>query len=130
MLHEWPADEFSRRLLSTPRVVVCFGARWCPFSSSFLRAFEAADAEHEVPFAVADLSDLDDPRWEEHAVEVVPTLAFFDHGEELDRMAAVREKGLEPRDLDAFLDRVEALEEDDGRRRRTPAYRRFRSPRS
>lgn len=128
MLHEWGADGFARRLLAAPRVVVAFDAAWRPASAPFRRAFEEADAEHEIPFVVADLTDLDDPRWDEHGIETVPTVAYFDHGEELDRLAAVPDRDLDERDLHAFLDRVESLEEDDATwRRRLTAGRPWRA---
>ena len=65
-----------------------------------------------MPFARADLKHPMDPRWDEHRVHTVPTLAYFEHGEELERLDGVRGKGITRAELEAFLAEVEAIQEE------------------
>lgn len=94
-------------------MVVLFHAAWCPFSRIFLRDFEALEPEANVPFARADLRHPLDARWDDHRVSVVPTVAYFEHGEELERIEAGRGMGLSKRDLEDFLEVVDALNEEE-----------------
>lgn len=116
---EWARDEFEARLAARDRVVVLFHADWCPFSRAFLARFEEADEESSVPFVRANLHHPMDPRWDEHRIHVVPTLAYFENGEELEREEGARGVGLSGRDLARFLDHVEALQDPGPQRRRT-----------
>lgn len=112
MIEEWPAEGFTRRLLERERIVVFYHAAWCPHSRILLPDVEAAEPEASVPFARADLARARDPRWDEHAIGVVPTLVYYEHGEELERIEALRHKGLTRRDLDEFLEHVENIQEE------------------
>lgn len=111
MSDEWPADEFDARLSRAPRVVVLFHASWCAPSRILLPDFEEADAESPIPFALADVSDASDPRWRAHRLARTPTVAYFEHGEELERAEATRTEGLSADKLHGFLDAVASLQE-------------------
>jgi thioredoxin 1 len=112
VIEEWPADRFAAELASRDRVLVLFYASWCPFSRIFLPLFDKAEAEASVPFARADLRHPMDPRWDQHRVHTVPTLVYFEHGEELERLDGVRHKGLGKRDLDEMLALVESIQDE------------------
>lgn len=126
MTEEWPEEGFSQALARADRVVVLYHADWCPFSRAFLPAFEKAEVEASVPFACANLHHPLDPRWDRHDVRVVPTLAYYEKGEELERAEAARGYGLEERDLDLLLEVVETLNEEPRPRpkKRRPTARR------
>jgi hypothetical protein len=93
-------------------MLVLFHASWCPYSRAFLSLFERAEPDASVPFAMTDLRHPMDPPWDTHRIDVVPTLAYFEHGEELERVEAVRDKGLTQSDLEELLDTVDALQEE------------------
>lgn len=126
MTEEWPEEGFADALARADRVLVAYHATWCPFSRAFLPRFEAAEPEASVPFARADLRHPLDPRWDDHGIRVVPTLVYYEKGEELERVEAARGYGLEERDLEIILDLVEALNEEPRPRpkRRRPTARR------
>ena len=112
MMDEWSAAEFARELRERDRVLVLFHASWCPFSRIFRPIFEAAEPEASVPFATTDLSESADPRWDDFAIEVVPTLVYFEHGEELERLDGVRGRGISRAEFERFLDDVHAIQEE------------------
>ena len=112
MTEEWPAEGFGTTLGRADRVVVLYHADWCPFSRIFLPAFDAAEPEASVPFVRANLNHPLDPRWDDHGIRVVPTLVYYEKGEELERADGARGHGLDKGDLEAFLDVVETLNEE------------------
>ena len=126
MIEEWPPERFSHDLRRADRVLVLYHATWCPFSRIFLPDFEAAEGESSVPFARATLDHPLDPRWDDMAVRTLPTVVYYEKGEELERAEAPRREGLSKRDLEALLDVVEALNEEPKPRpkKRRPTARR------
>jgi hypothetical protein len=118
----WPAERFEERVAREPRLVVLFHAD-DDAGETAVRAFDDAAPACLATCVRAELADPADPRWA--LVEVAPTLAYFERGEELERAAV-----LAPRDVDAFLEHVEALNEDAHpvprwlKRRRQPTSRR------
>lgn len=84
-------------------VAVCFYARWCGFCRLFLRHFRSREAASKVPFAIADISSLDDPRWDTLSVRAVPTLILFKNGEPVWRKDAVLGIGLFEKDIDRMI---------------------------
>lgn len=125
LIEEWPEAEFTRGLRGRDRMAVLFHAAWCPFSRIFMPDFEAAEPEANVPFARADLRHPLDPRWDDYRIGVVPTVVYFEHGEELERIETGRGMALSKRDLEDFLEIVDALNEDERPRpkRRLPRRR-------
>lgn len=109
---QWSRGEFADKLRQADRVVVLFYADWCPFSRIFLPDFRAAEPEASVPMVTANLRSMRDERWKAHEVKVTPTLAYFEHGEQLERMDGLSGRGLSKRDLQEFLDTVESLQEE------------------
>lgn len=109
---EWLREELARELRDRPRVLVLFYAAWCPYSRAFLPLFEQAEPGSNVPFARVDLGHPMDPRWDEHAIGVIPTLVYFEHGEELERLDGARGRGISRRELEEFLAEVDAIQEE------------------
>lgn len=111
-VEEWPAAGFEAALRERERVVVLFDATWCKHARAIRPAFEAAEAEAVVPFARTSLRRMLDPRWERFGIDVVPTLVYYEHGEELERCDGVKGIGLSPRDLEEFLELVASIQEE------------------
>lgn len=89
-----------------------FHASWCPFSRRFLPLFDQAEPEASVPFARTDLRHPQDPRWDDFRIHSVPTLVYYEHGEELERLEGVRDRGIARADLERFLDDVHGIQEE------------------
>jgi len=98
-------DGFEERLRDMGSVVVCFAADWCGFCARFLPEFarRAARGQAGVQFAVADVSDYDDPRWEAYAIRVVPTLVHFVAGAPARRLDGRLGYGLSAGETDSFM---------------------------
>ena len=111
VVDEWPASVFARELREREKVVVLFYGKWCKHSRDFLPLFDAAEPEANVAFVRADLT-RDDARWDAHNIEIVPTLVYFEHGEELERVDGLRGRGLSPSDLEEFLATVDGIQEE------------------
>ena len=111
MTDEWPAEGFAEELAARDRVVVLYYADWCPFSRVLLKAFEEAEPEASVPMARANLRHAADPRWRDARVRVVPTVAYYEHGEELERVEARHGRGLDGGAFEDFMETVEDLQE-------------------
>lgn len=124
LIEEWEPARFTPSLRARERVVVLFHADWCPFSRIFMRDFEDLEPEASVPFVRANIRHPLDPRWDDYNVRVVPTVAYFEHGEELERIESARGMGLNAHDLENFLETVEALNEEDRPRPRRRLSRR------
>jgi thiol-disulfide isomerase/thioredoxin len=79
-------------------VFVLFYASWCPFSMAFLPVYEKhADGREERFIRV--VLDGNEDLFEEHGVEVYPTVLFFKNGEVARRLdgkhlAGIKEKQL------------------------------------
>lgn len=112
MIEDWSPDSFERELRGRERILVLFYGKWCPFSRVFLPEFERAEPEASVPFARAALTPARDPRWDTYRIRALPTLVYFEHGEELERVDGVPHKGLSKRDLEGLIEDVEAIQEE------------------
>lgn len=101
-----PPDDFEGDRLRRPgRAVVAFVAEWCPFCRSFFPEFAARAAGSGVPFAYADISDEEDPRWERFGIEVVPTVLGFEEGRIAWRVDGIFHQGMPWGQLDPALRR-------------------------
>lgn len=112
MIEDWEEKDFAARLAERERMLVLFYADWCPHSRVFLPIFEAAEPEASVPFARANIRASQDGRWETFDIKRVPTLVYFEHGEELERMDGLPLRGLSRRDLDDVLETIDELQEE------------------
>lgn len=91
-LQELDAEGF-RQVITQQRetALVCFMSDWSAPCREMMRAVEAA-ADHfygTVPFYIVD-PDNAPLAAAEHSVASIPTLIFFERGEERDRMVGVR----------------------------------------
>jgi len=88
--------ELARLLESNDGVFVLFYASWCPFSLAFLPIYEKHAAAGDKPFVRMTLDGNED-LFEEHGIEVYPTVIFFKAGKAHKRLegkhlAGLREK--------------------------------------
>lgn len=84
MVHQVPGAAFRASALPPGRVAVMFTADWCGYCRRFLPHFKAVREG-----VVVDISDEDDPLWEIHDVQVVPTVIVFEDGKPVRRWAGV-----------------------------------------
>ena len=91
--------DLSPILKSASPVLAVFYAEWCPFCISFLPEFEALKSEN-FQVAEVDISDEENPFWEEYRIDVVPTLIAFEKGKETYRRNGRRGVGLSNKDID------------------------------
>lgn len=94
--------ELADRIDRDEPVAVLFYADWCPFCEAFLPVFREHLDGFDVDVVAANVSHPEDPRWIEHAVEAIPTIAVFEAGEETARLEAEAGVGLDAKALEAF----------------------------
>lgn len=94
--------DLSLILKSKQPVIAVFYAEWCPFCRAFIPEFDNAKPTG-FELAKVDLSDWDNPLWEQYNVDVVPTLIAFKNGEVIARKDGVLGGGLQRKDLEEFL---------------------------
>jgi len=90
-------------ILKTKEVFfILFYAAWCPFSQRFLPIFEKCtkDAPYECY-----LMDIDDyPHLcERYAIEVYPTIIFFENGKAIERIDGIKGVGLHETQFQTFI---------------------------
>ena len=98
-----PSDFEGKRLIHSGTLAVLFLAQWCPFCSSFYPGFQEAMNGKSVPWAVADISEEENPLWEIFDVAVVPTIIVFKNGESVFRRDGVRGRGLSQKAIDETI---------------------------
>jgi thioredoxin 1 len=99
-------EEFRRNILEARGLLLAlFHARWCPFCRSFMPVFHRNSREAGPKFVEVDISDYDNPLWEQYAVEVIPTLILFRDGRPVARADGIAGRGLKEDHLRALLER-------------------------
>jgi thioredoxin-like negative regulator of GroEL len=103
-------QDFRGRHLDRPGTyAVCFAATWCPPTQAFVPLFLARKSQVPCTFALADLTDMDTPLWEDFQIEITPTLLLFRSGEPVGRWDGRPMEGLSARDLDLLAKTVRGL---------------------
>jgi len=97
------SDFESKRLKRSGTMVVLFAAEWCPFCRRFSLIFNSVLAGKGMVGGLADLSDLENPRWEEFGIDVVPSVMVFKEGELVYRKDGVLGRGLPDNAMDEVL---------------------------
>lgn len=104
-------SDFDGKRLRRPGVyAVCFAATWCPPTRRFVPKFVARSASVPAKFAIADITDMDDPLWDTFQIKITPTMAVFRDGPLMGRFDGRRVLALDERDLDKLARRVRELE--------------------
>jgi len=95
--------ELAELLKSTDRVFVLFYASWCPFSLGFLPIYEkhaAVRDQHFVRMILGGNEDL----FEEHGIQVYPTVIFFKAGKVHKRLDGTHLAGLGEKQLTDLIE--------------------------
>lgn len=104
------ADFAGGRLTREPRTaLVVFVADWCGYCRRFLRNVEPHAASFPVPVVTADVSDEEDPLWDDCSVRVVPTMILYRDGEPVWRADGRVGLGLSGKAVDEARERAAAL---------------------
>jgi len=90
--------ELSKLLESGDGIFVLFYASWCPFSLAFLPTYEKHAAAGDKPFVRMTLEGNED-LFEEHDIEVYPTVVFFKAGKAHKRLDGKHLAGLKEKQL-------------------------------
>jgi len=98
-----PSDFESKRLKKSGTMIVLFAAEWCPFCRRFSSIFNSVLAEKRMVGGLADLTDLENPLWEEFGIDVVPSVMVFNEGELVYRKDGVLGRGLPDNAMDEVL---------------------------
>ena len=83
-------------------VFVLFYASWCPFSMAFLPVYEKHATGREREF-VRVVLDGNEDLFEEHGVEVYPTVLFFKNGAVSRRLDGKHLSGLKEKQLTELI---------------------------
>lgn len=83
--------------------IVLFHSTWCPFCRAFRPVFAQATEGSELEVIEAVIDDEDDPLWDQHHIDVVPTVLFFENGKVVRRLDGRPGIGLRQAELDAAL---------------------------
>lgn len=95
-------DELRDLAKSGQGVFVLFYASWCPFSQAFLPVYEKHAAGREREF-IRVVLDGNEDLFEEHGIEVYPTVLFFKDGEVARRLDGKHFSGLKEKQLTALI---------------------------
>ena len=96
-------NDLTEALGSCDRVFVLFYAAWCPFSMAFLPAFEKYAEGRERNFVRMTL-DGNEELFDEHEIDVYPTVLFFKAGKLDKRLDGKHLSGLRERQLKELID--------------------------
>jgi thioredoxin-like negative regulator of GroEL len=102
--------DFEGVRLKRPGVyAVCFAATWCPPTQRFVPQFVARKGSAPASFAMADITDMEDPLWDSFHIDITPTMAVFQDGKVVGRFDGRPALALDERDLDKLTRLVKRL---------------------
>jgi thioredoxin-like negative regulator of GroEL len=95
--------DFTEGRLSRPGTyIVCFGAAWCPVTRRFMPHFIALKNAVPATVAIADITDLNDPLWDDFRIRITPSIIVFRDGSVLQRLDGHRFLGITRSALEKF----------------------------
>jgi thioredoxin-like negative regulator of GroEL len=89
-------------------VFVLFYAAWCPFSMAFLPVYEKHAAGRDREF-VRILLDGSEDLFKEHAIEVYPSVIYFENGQVSKRLDGKHLAGLKEKQLADLVASCDAM---------------------
>jgi thioredoxin 1 len=98
------SGELEAAIRSRDKLMVLFYASWCPFSQAFLGTYLEHAAAGD-PCYVRILVDTGDPVAVKYAIEVFPTVLFFEKGKLAERLDGGYHRGLSRGQLEDFARR-------------------------
>jgi len=103
LLLEGPED-LDEAVRTRDKLMVLFYASWCPFSQAFLKTYVAHAASGDPCYARIIVDD-GDPLVEKYAIQVFPTVLFFERGRLVRRLDGIYHRGLTQGQLEDFARR-------------------------
>ena len=94
------SDFEGRDLKRDGKALVFFYAKWCPYCRAACKETGCIMDKDDYKAYAVDLSDDDNPLWEQLGLDVVPTLIGYKDGEETYRKQAARMVGLRRSDFE------------------------------
>jgi thioredoxin-like negative regulator of GroEL len=79
---------------ASTKVVALFHTTWCPFCRNFLAIFNEQAKKRKTTFIKVNVDDEENPLWETHELEAVPSAVFFENGKVKKRLDCVLGRGL------------------------------------
>jgi hypothetical protein len=98
----WKADFADGKLNRPGTYVVCFAAAWCPFTRRFIPHFVSLNGTVPATVAIADITDLNDPLWDDFRIRITPSIIVFCGGTVQLRVDGRRFLGITRSALDKF----------------------------
>jgi thioredoxin 1 len=83
---------FDSEIKGRKEALVLFHADWCGFCASFCPEFEDVAKGSKTECVMVNISDEDDPIWDNYRIEAVPTIMLFRNGSVIDRKTGRLEK--------------------------------------
>jgi len=96
-----PSDFKGRGPERRGKVLVFFYAAWCPFSRAACLETDCIRDQRSYDSYAVDLSDEENPLWDDLGISIVPTLIGYREGEEILRKEGARMVGLKRADFKA-----------------------------
>lgn len=93
--------ELDEAIASRDKLMVLFYASWCPFSRAFLGTCRKHASGGAFDYARIIVDD-DHPLTEKYAIEVYPTVLFFEKGKLVRRLDGVYHRGLSQDQFEDF----------------------------
>jgi thioredoxin-like negative regulator of GroEL len=97
-------EELDAAVQTHDKLMVLFYASWCPFSQAFLKTYLVHAASGDPCYARI-IVDEGDPLVERYAIQVFPTVLFFEQGQLVRRLDGVYHQGLSQDQLKDFARR-------------------------
>lgn len=104
----WPAEGFEQEVAAVDRLAVLYHG---PRHDALVAAFLEAGAFSSVPIARAELRKRSDPRHKAMRLRALPTLAYYEHGEELERLEPKPGHAVTADEVEAFFATIEEVQE-------------------
>jgi thiol-disulfide isomerase/thioredoxin len=101
------AQELENKIKETGDLFVLFYASWCPFSQAFLPDYLKSAYNHTACHLRILVDDKDD-LVEKYAIEVYPTVLYFEQGELVKRLDGIPHEGLDETQLKEFIENCRA----------------------
>ena len=96
-------ENFGKEKTDGKERIVLFYASWCPFCRAFKPIFEDYEKQNGLSFLEADISDENDPLWDEYGINVIPTVLAVKDGKAVRRLDGRAGVGLTKEDLVSFV---------------------------
>jgi len=96
--------ELEAAIRSRDKLMVLFYASWCPFSRAFLGTYRKHAAAGDPCYARIIVDD-GESLTEKYAIEVFPTVLFFEKGKLAERLDGIYHRGLSQGQLEDFARR-------------------------